>query len=91
MAFACCDHAPFESRRLHFKSKKTLLAELEIKYKMAVFWFVEPYSLSEVYRRYRGIFCLHHRGDNYQTTWRNNPENSHIHTRRRETLKYYIK
>jgi hypothetical protein len=23
----------------------------------------------------------------YQTTWRNNPENSHRHTRRRENLK----
>jgi hypothetical protein len=25
----------------------------------------------------------------YQTTWRNNPEDSHIHTRRRENLKSY--
>jgi hypothetical protein len=23
----------------------------------------------------------------YQTTWRNNPEDSHLHTRRRENLK----
>jgi hypothetical protein len=25
----------------------------------------------------------------YQTAPRNNPEDSHLHTRRRETLKYY--
>jgi hypothetical protein len=27
----------------------------------------------------------------YQTTRRSNPEDSHIHTRRRENLKYYLK
>jgi hypothetical protein len=26
---------------------------------------------------------------NYQTTWRYNPEDSHLHTRRRENLKSY--
>jgi hypothetical protein len=31
--------------------------------KMAVFWGVAPCSVVEVYRRYRGIFCLHHHGD----------------------------
>jgi hypothetical protein len=31
--------------------------------KMAVFWVVAPYSLVEVYRRFGGICCLHHRGD----------------------------
>jgi hypothetical protein len=25
----------------------------------------------------------------YQTAWRNNPEDSHFHTRRRENLKYH--
>jgi serine acetyltransferase len=27
----------------------------------------------------------------YQTTWRYNPEDSHLHTQRRENLKYYLK
>jgi hypothetical protein len=26
----------------------------------------------------------------YQTTWRNNPEDSHLHTRRRENLKSHM-
>jgi hypothetical protein len=57
-------------------------------------------SLVEVYRRFRGACCLHHQGDEvastsetsvnlYQTTRRNNPEESHLHTRRRENLKSY--
>jgi hypothetical protein len=31
--------------------------------RMAVFWVVAPYSLVEVYRRFRGACCLHHNGD----------------------------
>jgi hypothetical protein len=31
--------------------------------KMAVFWVVAPCSLVQVYRRFRGICCLHHQGD----------------------------
>jgi hypothetical protein len=27
----------------------------------------------------------------YQTTWRNNPEDSHLHTRRRENLRFHNK
>jgi hypothetical protein len=54
--------------------------------KMAVFWVVVPRSLVEVYRRFRGACCFHHQGDVtsktsvnfYQTTRRNNPENSHL-------------
>jgi hypothetical protein len=30
---------------------------------MAVFWIVAPYSLVEVYQRFRGPCCLHHQGD----------------------------
>jgi hypothetical protein len=33
--------------------------------KMAVFWVLVPCSLVELYRRFRGAFCLHHhRPDN---------------------------
>jgi hypothetical protein len=31
--------------------------------KMAVFWVVAPCSLVEVYQRFRGACCLHHRSD----------------------------
>jgi hypothetical protein len=31
--------------------------------KMTIFWVVAPYSLVEVYRRFRGACCLHHQGD----------------------------
>jgi hypothetical protein len=31
--------------------------------KMAVFWVVAPCSLVEVYRRFKGACCLHHKGD----------------------------
>jgi hypothetical protein len=69
--------------------------------KMAVFWFVGPCSLEEVNRRLRGACCLHHQRalmmeaartsetsvNFYQTTRRNNPEDSYLHTRRRENLK----
>jgi hypothetical protein len=34
--------------------------------KMAVFWVVAPYSLVEVYQRFRGPCCLHHQGDSSQ-------------------------
>jgi hypothetical protein len=32
--------------------------------KMAVFRVVAPYSLVEVYSRFRGAYCHHHQGDN---------------------------
>jgi hypothetical protein len=68
---------------------------------MDAFWVVAQFSLAEVYRRFRGVCCLHHQVDNmmqaastsetlvnfYQTTRRNNPEDCHLHTRRRENLK----
>jgi hypothetical protein len=47
--------------------------------KMAVFWVVAPCRLLSVYRRFRGLYCLHHQGDelslvnSYQTTRRYNP------------------
>jgi hypothetical protein len=59
--------------------------------KMAGFWFVAPFSLVEVYRRFRCACCLHHQIEKsvnfYQTTRRNIPEEIHLQTRRRENLK----
>jgi hypothetical protein len=75
------------------------------KLKMADFWFVAPCSLLEVYQNFRGVCCLHHQGDLqvmeaartsetsvyfHQTTRRNNPEDSHLHTSRRENMKPYL-
>jgi hypothetical protein len=67
----------------------------------AIVWIVAPCSVIEVYRRFRGSYYLHHRPDDggtsiseisenvYQTTRRNNPEDSHVHNLRRENLKYH--
>jgi hypothetical protein len=66
--------------------------------KMAVFWVVELCSLVEVNQRFIGACCLHLQGKeaastsetsvNFcQTTRRNNPEDSHLHTRHRGNLK----
>jgi hypothetical protein len=41
---------------------------VKIYLKMAVFCVVAPYSLVEVYQRFRGPCCLHHRGDHRQKT-----------------------
>jgi hypothetical protein len=64
---------------------------------MAIFWVVAPFSLVEVYQRFRGPCCLHHQGYDvlmteaartsgtlvnfYQTTLRYNPEDSHLPSR----------
>jgi hypothetical protein len=45
-----------------------------------------PYSLEEVYRRFRGACRLHHQGDESR---RNNPVDSCLHTCRRENLKFH--
>jgi hypothetical protein len=58
--------------------------------KMAVFWVVAPYSLVEVYRRFRGACCLHHQDNDlgskqprnagrlHQTSRPNIPEDGHL-------------
>jgi hypothetical protein len=56
---------------------------------MTVFWDVAPCSLVEVYRSFRGVCCRPDDGGSkhltsvtfYQTTRRNIPEDSHLHTR----------
>jgi hypothetical protein len=58
---------------------------------MALFWVVAPCSLVEVYQRF--ILMMEAAGTSetpvnfYQTTRRNNSEDSHLQTRRRENLK----
>jgi hypothetical protein len=61
--------------------------------KMAVFWVVAPCIQAQIYRRFRGACCgllialtMEAAGTSetsvnfYQTTQRNNPEDSHLHT-----------
>jgi len=69
--------------------------------KFRVFWDVAPCSHVEVDRRFRGAYCLHHQGAlmmeavrtsetsvNFNlTTRRYIPEDSKLHTRRRENFK----
>jgi hypothetical protein len=64
---------------------------------MTVFWDVAPCVPVEVYRRFRLIALMMKAEINsetsvnfYQTTRCNNPEDSHLHTRRRENLKSHI-
>jgi hypothetical protein len=71
----------------------------EVGLKMAVFWIVVPCSIVEVYRRLRRLIALmmeaastSETSVNFcRTIWRNNPEDSHLHTRRHENLKSHKK
>jgi hypothetical protein len=65
---------------------------------MAVFWVVAQCSLVSVYRRFvRAIARMMEAAGTsetsvtfYQATRRNNPEDSHLDTRRRENLKSHL-
>jgi hypothetical protein len=72
---------------------------------MTVFWDVAPCSLVEIDRRFRGVTASITKAialmmeaastsetsvNFYQTTRRNNPEDSHLHTHRRENLKSHM-
>jgi hypothetical protein len=63
--------------------------DLKIERKMAVFWVVAPCSLVKVYQRFRGPCCLHHQGDRPGCK-KDNPEDSHLRTHRRDNLKSYF-
>jgi hypothetical protein len=59
--------------------------------KMAIFWVVAPCSLVD----FRALMMEAERTSEtlvnfYQTTRRYNPEDSHLHTHRRENLKSYL-
>jgi hypothetical protein len=63
---------------------------------MAVFWVVAPCSLVEVYQRFRAIALMMEAARTsetlvnfYQNTRCYNPEDSNLHTHRRENLKSY--
>jgi hypothetical protein len=69
---------------------------------MTVFCDVAPCSPVEIYRSFRGAYCLHHQGSKaisisetlvnfYEATWRNILEDSHLHSRRRENLKSHYR
>jgi hypothetical protein len=57
--------------------------------KMAVFWIVASCSLTIV-SMMEAASTSETSVSFYQTTRRNNPEDSHLHTRRRENLKSHI-
>jgi hypothetical protein len=49
---------------------KPILIEFDIeefreKLKMAVVWVVAPCNLVDVYRRFRGVCCVHYQGDKH--------------------------
>jgi hypothetical protein len=66
------------------RGKKTYL-------KMAVLWVAAPRSLDRTIALMMEAASTSEMSVNfYQTTRRNNPEDSHLHTRRRENLKSHI-
>jgi hypothetical protein len=72
--------------------------------KFRVFWDVLQCSQTDVDRRFRGKCCLHHQGDRPDETVRTSEtsvnislttrqyivEDSELHTRRRENLKFWL-
>jgi hypothetical protein len=68
-----------------------------VSIKMTVFWDIAPYSLVETDRRL-SAYCLaalkmeavstSEMSVNFYQTTRHNPEDSHLHTHRRENLEY---
>jgi hypothetical protein len=54
---------------------------------MAVFWVVAQCSLVVIALMMEAASISETSVNFYQTTWRNNPEDCHIHTRLRENLK----
>jgi hypothetical protein len=50
-----------EDSELHTSSRENLKSHIFIKFK--VFWDVAPCSHFEVARRFRGVYCLRHQGD----------------------------
>jgi hypothetical protein len=56
------NRSAFFPRHLSWCVKESLQGGSEVNMKMAVFWDVAPCSLVD-YRRLRGVFCLHHQGD----------------------------
>jgi hypothetical protein len=69
---------------------------------MSVLWDVASCSLVEIDRRFRGIYCLHHRPEEeklcfsetidhlHKTTRHSITEDGHLHVRRCENLKYHL-
>jgi hypothetical protein len=59
---------------------------------MTVFWVVASCSLVEVFitLMMEAVITSETLVNFYQTTRRNNPEGSHLHSRRRDNLKSYI-
>jgi hypothetical protein len=84
-----------------------LLLFLALKYrinlKMMAFWDIALCSLVEVYRRFRGAYCLHRRDEgsmhmrdlgllqrDYRALYPRQPSSSHLQTGRRESLESHI-
>jgi hypothetical protein len=68
-----CDKL-FHYGRVHYLVGYEVLTAVSTK--MAVFWVVAPCGLAEVYQRFRGPCCLHHKGDEYSRRY--NPKDSHL-------------
>jgi hypothetical protein len=74
-----------------FFFSKLLQSMRNLKMKMGALQYIAPCSLARVDRRFRGAYCIHHQVRNGDYTALYIPEGSHLHTRRRENLKYQPK
>jgi hypothetical protein len=58
-----CDDWGIRRRNAHVNRVSPANSLKKGKRWLSVFWVVTPYSLVEVYQRFRGAYCLHHRPD----------------------------
>jgi hypothetical protein len=98
--FDSCIHLAAIGIKVSFyfiNTNQNYLRQTTYSIKMTVFWDVAPCSLAEVYSLFRGVFdeialmmeavrTSETSANFYQTTRRNIPEDSHLHTRCRENL-----
>jgi hypothetical protein len=74
-----------------FFFSKLLQSMRNLKMKMGALQYIAPCSLARVDRRFRDVYCIHHQVRDGDYTALYIPEGSHLHTRRRENLKYQPK
>jgi hypothetical protein len=92
----------FSSGSIHFKYVRMLTASSQgnnvrfqlltaTSMKMAVFWDVVTCSLIYINRRFRGALRPSETSvSNYQTAWRNAPQDSHLHRQHCCKLRWFI-
>jgi hypothetical protein len=58
--------------------------------KIRVLWDVAPRSQVEVYRRFRGVYCIHHQGDSFIALMMEAVRTSETSVNLNATTRHYI-